>query len=453
MAPANCDLIVSGGLVMTLDAAEAGRSFSDGAVAIRDRLVVDVGPRERVTRDWVAARTLDARDRIVIPGLINIHNHTPLVVARGMIEDIGFAPAYTPGVPQGHKISAEESHLLSRLGMYELLRAGCTTVVDYYRYPEGCAAAAAELGLRAVIGGRVHDADPDALSQGRYEHRTEIGVATLAENAELIARWDGHDGGRIRCDWAPHAPDTCSRALFAEVAGLASRHGGAIHSHLAQSERESQIVEARDGLTSAQLFDVTGMLDRRLIAAHCIWLNADDVDRVGRAGVTVAHSPIGNAKSGTIAPIMALRAAGAQVALCTDAFTGDLFEAMRWAIAMQRVRERGFVLSAGDVIAWATRAPAAALGMADRIGSIEIGKRADLTLIDATSPRLAPLIDGAGVLVHSASGSDVRSVIVDGRVLLEDGVLLTADGPDLIRQAQRVAARLWADVGRPSIAV
>jgi len=434
---------------MTFDAED--RSFADGAVAIRGRRIVDVGPSDQVASRWTAARRIGGRARIVTPGLINIHNHTPLSVARGVIEDIGFAPAYTPGVPQGHRLSAEQARALSRLGMYELLRAGCTTVVDYYRHPEACAAAAAELGLRAVIGGRIHDADPEALSQGRYEHDAAIGAATLAENAALIAAWNGYDEGRVRCDWAPHAPDTCSRALLEAVAREIGH--GAIHSHLAQSENESRVVLARDGLTSAELFDAVGLLDDRLIAAHCIWLSEADVARVGAAGVTVAHSPIGNAKSGTIAPIMALRAAGARIALCTDGFTGDLFEAMRWAIAMQRVRERGFVLSAREVMGWATREPAAALGMADQIGSIEIGKRADLILIDADSPRLTPLIDGYGVLAHSASGSDVRDVIVDGRILLDDGILVSADGPELVRAAQKVAARLWSDAGHPSIAV
>ena len=444
-----CDLIVSGALVMTLDGDD--RSFASGAVAIRGRVIVDVGPSDRVLATWQAPRIFEAHNRVLLPGLINIHNHTPLSIVRGMIEDLSFAPAYTPGLPQGHRLSVEEAHLFSRLGMYELLRAGCTTVMDYYRYPEACAAAAADLGLRAVIGGRVHDADPEALSQGRYEHKTSIGELSLAENAALIARWDGHDHGRLRCDWAPHAPDTCSRDLLIQVSGLAAAHGGNIHSHLAQSRAEGDVVEARDGMTSAELYESTGLLDQRLIAAHCIWLNDVDINRVGRAGVTVAHSPIGNAKSGTIAPIMALRAAGARIALCTDGFTGDLFEAMRWAIAMQRVREQGFVLSAREVMAWATKDPAEALGMADQIGSIEVGKRADLILLDVNSPRLCPLIDGVGVLAHSASGSDVQTVIVDGRILLEDGRLMSADGPEIIRSAQKAATRLWDAAGRRSI--
>jgi 5-methylthioadenosine/S-adenosylhomocysteine deaminase len=441
-----CDILIDGALALTLDTRRA--TLPDAAIAIRGRDIVAVGPSPVVNAAWSPARRIDARNRIALPGLVNVHNHTPLMVTRGMIEDIGYAPAYTKGVPQGHKLSGEEAHLLSRLGMYEALRAGCTTVVDYYRHPEGCASAAAELGLRAVIGGRVHDADSEALSQGRYEHTAATRDATLAESHALIAKWHGHDGGRIRCDWAPHAPDTCSRELLTEIAALAAKHCGNVHSHLAQGPAENDIVRARDGLSSTRLFEATGLLDSRLIAAHCIFLDPEDIVRCGRAGITVAHAPIGNARSGMAAPILALREAGARIALCTDTYSGDLFEAMRWAISIQRVRENGrFVLSAAEVLDWATRAGAAAIGLGERIGALEAGKRADVILLDRDSPRLAPVVDGTGIVVHSASGGDVDTAIVDGRIVLDNGRPTRADGAEIVRAAQAVAARAWRRAG------
>jgi 5-methylthioadenosine/S-adenosylhomocysteine deaminase len=441
-----CDLLIEAGLVLALDA--AGTALGDGAIAVRGRDIVAVGPAATLRAAWAPKARIGGRDRIALPGLVNVHNHTPLMVTRGMIEDIGYAPAYTKGVPQGHRLSAEEAHLLSRLGMYEALRAGCTTVVDYYRYPEGCASAAAELGLRATIAGRVHDADSEALSAGRYEHNSATRDASLAETEALIARWHGHDEGRIACEWAPHAPDTCSRGLLAEIAARAAKHGGNVHTHLAQGPAENGIVRAREGLSSAELYEATGLLDRRLIAAHCIFLDDADVARCGRTGIVVAHAPIGNARSGMAAPILALRDAGARIALCTDTYSGDLFEAMRWAISIQRVREGGrFVLSAAEVLGWATRGGAAAIGRADRIGSIETGKRADVILMDATSPRLAPVVDGVGIVVHSASGNDVVTAVVDGRVVLENGRPTLADGAEIVRSAQAVAARAWRRAG------
>jgi 5-methylthioadenosine/S-adenosylhomocysteine deaminase len=447
--PQPCDLLVGGDLVLTLD--EQGHVLRDGALAVRDGRIVDIGPAAVLEARWSATTRLDGKGRLVMPGLVNVHNHTPLMITRGMIEDIGFAPMYTPGIPQGHWLDADDAYALSSLGMFELLRAGCTTVVDYYRYPSSCARAAAELGLRAVIAGRVHDADPAALAVGRYEHKVEVGKASLRENAELIERWNGHDGGRIRCDWAPHAPDTCSDDLLREVGRLAEAHGGNLHTHLAQLPIEVEAVQARSGMTPARLLDKLGLLNERLIAAHCIHMERADIELCGKAGITVAHAPIGNAKGGRIAPIVELRDAGARIALCTDTFSGDLIEAMRWSIAMQRIDRQGNVLDARTVLDWGTREGAAALGMGKEIGSLEIGKHADIVMLDNRSPSLAPLIDGYGVLVHSASGRDVDTVIVGGRIVLAGGQPVNVDGAEIVTRAQSVADRLWQRAGHAPI--
>jgi 5-methylthioadenosine/S-adenosylhomocysteine deaminase len=444
-----CDLLITGDLILTLDT--AGTVIRNGALAVSDRTVLDIGPTDTLATRWQPTTIIEGRGRLVMPGLINVHNHTPLMITRGMIEDIGFAPMYTPGIPQGHWLSEDDACALSALGMYELLRAGCTTVVDYYRYPSACARAAAELGLRAVIAGRVHDADPAGLAAGRYEHKTGVGQASLKENAELIARWNGHDNGRIRCDWAPHAPDTCSDDLLREVKKLADAHGGNVHTHLAQLPIEVEAVKARTGLTPPQLLDKLGLLNQSLIAAHCIHLGRSDIELCGKAGITVAHAPIGNAKGGRIAPVLELHEAGARIALCTDTFSGDLIEAMRWAIAMQRINRQGNVLDARTVLNWATREGAAAIGLDDQIGSLEIGKRADIVLLNNRSPSLAPLVDGYGVLVHSASGHDIDTAIIDGRVVLSGGRLTLADGDDIVARAQAVANRLWQRAGHQPI--
>jgi 5-methylthioadenosine/S-adenosylhomocysteine deaminase len=447
--PKPCDLLVSAGLILTLDG--ESRIVKGGAIAIADRLIVDIGPAETVCGRWAPAATIDGKNRLAMPGLVNIHNHTPLMITRGMIEDIGLAPMFTPGVPQGHWLTEDDAYALASLGVYELLRAGCTTAVDFYRYPSSCARAAAELGLRAIIGGRVHDADPAQLSSGRYEYVAAIGAKSLAENAGLIERWNGHDAGRIRCDWAPHAPDTCSDDLLREIKKLVDAHGGNVHTHLSQLPGEVEAVKARSGLTPPQLLDKLGLLNERLIAAHCLHLEGDDIALCGRSKMTVAHAPIGNAKGGRIAPILELRDAGARIALCTDTFSGDMIEAMRWALSMQRVRQDRSVLDARTMLDWATREGAAALGLSDQIGSLEVGKRADIILLDDRSPRLTPMIDGYGVLVHSASGHDVDTAIVDGRVVLSDRRLTLADGDAIVARAQAVASTLWQRAGRQPI--
>jgi 5-methylthioadenosine/S-adenosylhomocysteine deaminase len=444
-----CDLLLTADLILTLD--PGGRIMKNGAIAVSDRAIVDIGPVGELAQRWQASATIDGRNRIVVPGLVNVHNHTPLMITRGMIEDIGFAPMYTPGIPQGHWLTEDDAYALSRLGMYELLRAGCTTVMDFYRYPSSCARAAAELGVRAVIAGRVHDAEPGTLADGKHVYNRSIGEASLKENAELIDLWNGYDQGRIRCDWAPHAPDTCSDDLLREVKKLADAHGGNVHTHLSQLPAELQAVKERTGLTPPQLMDKVGLLNDRLIAAHCIHMDRADIELCGKAKMTVAHAPIGNAKGGRIAPIMELQEAGARIALCTDTFSGDLIEAMRWAISMQRINRQGNVLDPRTVLDWGTRAGAEALGLADQVGSLEVGKKADMVLLNNRSPSLAPLIDGYGVLVHSASGHDVDTVIVDGKVVVSQGRLTLADGDAIVASAQEVADALWSRAGRRPI--
>ena len=446
-----CDLLLKGGTVLTLDARDT--IIADGAIAIRGRRIVAIGPRLEVCAAWSATHTLDTSGQLLLPGLVNIHNHTPLMITRGMIEDLGFAPMFTPDIPQGHRLSESEAEALSRLGVYEMLRNGCTTIVDFYRYPQALARAHTVLGSRAIIAGRIHDADPEALTRRRYEYSTRLSDETIRENADLIAAFDGHDEGRIRCDWAPHAPDTCSDDCLREVAACVAAHGrGNVHTHLRQSLVEVEQVRARSGRTPPEALEEAGLLDGRLIAAHCIHVNENDYGRLGRAGVAMAYTPIGNAKTGRIAPAIELAEAGMDITLCTDTFSGDLFEAMRWAIAMQRIRAGGrSVLDARIALRWATEAGARRLGLEDEIGSLELGKQADILVMDTTAPTMAPVIDGWGVLVYGACGANVRDVIVAGRVVIEGGVLRTADGPAIVREAQRVAERLWSAAGRRPI--
>ena len=447
--PAACDLLVDGGLVVTLDAED--RVIADGAVAIAADRIVAVGASRALGAGFTPRRRIDARNRIVMPGLVNTHNHTPLMIVRGMAEDLGFAPAYTPNIPQGHLLSGGEAYLLARLGAYELLRAGSTTAVDSYRHPDGCARALAESGLRGFVGGRIHDADPAALARGGWRHDRAIGDATLHENLELIARWDGHDGGRIRCFLAPHAPDTCSRDLLVEVAALAARSDQTLHTHLAQSREEIAQVKTRDGRRPSELLDEVGLLGPRLLAAHCIWLEPDEIGRVGGAGVRVAHVPVGNAASGTIAPIVPLERAGALITLGTDTKSGDLFEAMRTAIAVARVRGAGFDVKARTALRWATANGAAALGLGGEVGALQPGMKADLLLLDALAPNLRPIVDGVGVIVHSGVGANVDTVIVDGRVVLDGCRPTRFDGDEVIASAQAVANRLWRASGRTPV--
>lgn len=445
--PAPCDILVAGGPVLTLD--DHDRHIADGAVAICGDTIAAVGPADELRRRFAPRRTIDAAGGIVMPGLVNIHNHTPLTIVRGMIEDRNFAPSYTSGIPAVHALSHEETLALARLGCFEMLRAGATTVVDYFRHPLALAQAADEAGLRAVIGGRIHDADTEALSQGRYEHRPAIGAATLRETFDLLESPVIRNNPRLRADFAPHAADTCSIPLLKEVADAVARHGGNVHTHLAQSRAEIAHVRQRDGRAPHEAFAEAGLLDSRLVAAHCVFLEADEVAAVGRAGMVVAHAPHQNLMAGNVAPIRDLEAAGARITLCTDTRSADLFEAMRLAIGSARIRQRGFEPKAGPVLRWATASSADALGL--NTGRLEAGRAADLIVLDGGAANLVPLIDGEGIVVYSGHALNVRTAVVGGTVVLDDGRPTQFDGDAVAREAQRVAARLWEKAGTPAL--
>jgi 5-methylthioadenosine/S-adenosylhomocysteine deaminase len=446
-APRPCDLMIRDALVLSMDASR--RVIPDGAVAVADDRIEAVGAGADLAARFRPAETIRAAGALLLPGLVNLHNHTPLMITRGMVEDRGFAPAYTPGIPQGHVLSHQEASALSRLGVYELLRAGSTTIVDYYRHPMALAQAIADLGLRGVVGGRIHDIDMAALARGEHRHEARIGRETLDETIELMERFGDHPSGRLRCDLAPHAPDTCSLELLRQVAAV--RKGGQVHTHLAQSREEVAYVTARDGLSPVDMLDTAGLLDPNLVAAHCIHLDEAGVQRAGAAGINVAHAPIGNARAGDSAPILELEAAGARIALCTDTMSADLFEAMRMAIASARMRAGGRIgelaIDAAKALHWATANGAAALGLGDEIGAIEVGKKADLVLLDGAAPNLTPVIDGYGIVVHGASGLNVDSVVVDGKVLLRGGRPVGFDGAAIVAEAQAVAESLWRRYG------
>ncbi len=449
-APTPCDLLVLARAALTGD--EAGTVLSDVAVAVTGGRIVALGARDDVIRAFAPARTLGGAHHILLPGLINSHNHTPIMVVRGMIEDLSFAPAYTPGVPQGDALSHDDALALARLGCYEMLRFGSTTVSDFYRHPQALAQAAQETGLRAFIGGRIMDADTAALARREWRSDPAKGEAMFAEAMDVVETWTGRDP-LITPVLGPHAPDTCSPALLRRVADEADKRGLLVHTHLHQSPMEVEAVLARDGLRPVELMAETGLLNTRLIAGHCIHMNDADIARFGAAAAHVAHVPVGNAAHGSLAPVTALKRAGAGITIATDTKSGDMFEAMRMALAATRLRGEGFTTTARDVLGWATRGGAFAHGLGGDLGQIAPGRFADLVLLDGRSPDLAPLIDGPGLIVHSAHGAAVDAVVVNGRVVLEDRRPTLFDGDAVIRDAERVARRLWERHGhQPRIA-
>lgn len=422
---------------------DLGETLKNHSLIVENGNIIWMGPSE-AAQPQDDLTLIDAKGGICLPGLVNSHNHSPLMIVRGMVEDLGFAPAYTPGIPQGHWLSADESHALSRLGVLEMMMAGATTIVDYYPNSDGLARTASEIGVRGIVGGRIMDVDTSLLADGKYVYNNKLGEQSLRESLDLYDRWNGANNGIISVILAPHAPDTCSKSLLLEVATLAQQRGCQIHTHLAQSRSEIEQVLRREGCGSVELLDDVGILDSNLVAAHCIFLTDADIRRIGNERVVVAHSPLGNARSGNIAPIVALDEAGATITLCTDSKSADMFESMRMAIAGARIKAGGkFVLNASRVFAWATSNAADCFSDSGAARSLSVGEPADIIVLDGEAPNLCPVQDAIGTSVHLASASNVRHVFCAGEMLLKDGTPTRVDAAAIIADAQAVADSLW----------
>jgi 5-methylthioadenosine/S-adenosylhomocysteine deaminase len=445
MPPFPCDLLITDGTVICRP--ERAAVLRDGAVAIAADEIIAVGPSDALARDYAAKHVLSAGGGIVMPGFINTHNHSPLKIVRGIAPDLGFAPAYIKDIPQGDTLSGDDALALARLGNLELLLLGTTTVVDHYQHAEACARATDELGLRAFVGGRILDTDVGALARGAWKRDPARGERTIRDTLDAYERWDGHDGGRIRGVIAAHAPDTCSTELLAEVRDLAAAKKAKLHLHLAQSPIEVERVTQRTGQHPVDLLDSLGMLNESLIAAHCICVDDDRVRRMGEARIGVAHTPVGNAQGCMSAPMWTLRQAGAVASLCTDSKSADMFEVMRAALWVARLRGSGFDVRAETVLGWATVGGAAVLGLEHCLGLVAPRYKADLLVLDSQAPGLYPLIDPIGTLVHSGAGQHVRHVVVAGRLVVEDRMPTRVRPREVIAQGQRVAERLWQQSG------
>lgn len=393
-----------------------------------------------------ARRSLKLSGRLVTPGLVNVHTHAILSMVRGVAEDLGFAPAYTPGIPHGHDVLPDEAIALARLGAMEAMLFGSTLINDTYVHADLTAPAMAELGLRVTTCGRIHDADFSLIGDGRWVYHDEIGDRTLGDALALADRWHGKFDGRLGVQLAAHAPDTCSDRLLRQIAQIAQSRGLRVNTHLAQSRVEVRQVLARSGKTPAEALDDAGLLNDRLLAAHCLFLSDADIERAGRAGIHVAHIPKGNATGGTMAPTPRLRAAGMNIALGTDNMHADMVEVMRWALAIARIQENkvGDDWQPADALAMATVNGAAAMGLGADIGTLEVGLKADLVVFDCRRAHLTPDINPLGNLVHTGQGRDVEHVFVDGVQVVASGRPVFADEEAVRRDAQRAADALWA---------
>jgi 5-methylthioadenosine/S-adenosylhomocysteine deaminase len=432
-------LLLRNGLVLTMnDRFDA----LEGDVSIRDGRIIAVGSNLTGPHD----RTIDAHGGYILPGFIQTHIHLCQTLFRGYADDLRLMDWLRTRVwPMEAAHTARTLRAAARLAATELLCSGTTAVLTMETVHETDVVfeTVGETGLRATIGKCMMDHDAEAPP--RLREQTQ---ASIDESVAIRKRWDGANNGRLRAAFAPRFAVSCSRALLEAVADLSSTHGALVHTHASESPDEQVIVRAMSGgLTNLEYLASLRLASPRLCTAHCVWVDDHELALLAEHDVKVMHCPGSNLKLGSgVAPVTEMRARGITVSLGADGAACnnrlDMFDEMRLAAVLQAMRLQPGALPAREVVWMATRAGARTLGLDDQIGSIEVGKRADIIVVDRDRPHLAPGPDPYSTLVYSGRGTDVRTTIVDGQVLVDDFAPTQLDRAAIAAEGRAAAREL-----------
>jgi len=410
----------------------------DVSVLIRDDRIEQIGKSSGSSADF----EIDGRGKIALPGLINAHTHLSMVLFRGYADDMVLQDWLQKKIwPLEGKLTAEACYQGALLGSAEMIMSGTTTFMDMYFHMEDVARAVNESGLRAILSYGIIDLfDP---AKAKIEQK---------KSEELFNFLRKLQSPRIRFALAPHAPYTCSAETLLWAKEFAEKNDTIIHIHIAETRKEQADSQKQHGARVIEYLDKIGALSKKMVGAHCVWLTKTEIGLLAKSGVNVTHCPVSNMKlaSGGVAPLPEMFDAGIAVSLGTDGAasnnTLDMFETMKVCALLHKAhRWDPTVLNAQKVLDLATIEGARALGMEREIGSIEVGKRADIILLDANLPNMSPIYGPDTVvsdLVYSASSGNVSTTIVDGKVLMENRQLKTVDLDKTLASAQEIANKL-----------
>ena len=427
------DLVVRNGTVVTVDPSR--RVIAHGALAVDGGRIAAVGTEAEVDAQFRGKDVLDAAGGIVMPGLVNAHTHAAMVLFRGVADDLKLMEWLQKYIFPAEKINvtAEFVRAGTRLAALEMIRSGTTTFVDMYYFEDQVAEVCKEAGLRGVLGSSLIEFPaPDSKTIPE----------ALAYAERFLKRW-GNDPLVVPAV-APHSTYLAAPETLKAARALADRYGAPILIHLSESSDEQAQVRERYGRTPTEQLQQLGILRRGVLGAHGIWLTPSDRAILKEAGVGVAHCPQSNMKlaSGT-APVREMLAEGLRLGLGTDGAASnndlDMFEEMLTAALLAKHASGDPTAApAPAVLEMATLGGARALGMEDRIGSLEPGKHADMVVVALDEPRMHPLYDPVSHLVYVAKGADVRHVVVEGRVIMRDRRVLTLDEKAVVAEADRM---------------
>jgi len=429
----------------TVITGDAGRTvYHDGAVAVDGDRIVGIGPTSEVLAAHPDAEQVAGAGMAVFPGLVNCHTHLLATVDRGILEDFGFPTRLRFPVSARSLLTQEEEQVMAVLGALEAIRSGTTCLMEISAGVQGYAPHLESTGLRLVLAENVNDVVEAKAREGAFEYSERRLEEGLERSANLIEKWHGGAAGRVSCFMAPHAPETCSPALLRRSREMAERYGVGYTIHLSQSHEEVEAVMRTRGVAPTQYLFANEFLGPRLVAAHCRYVTPSEVALLGQAGTGVSNNTAIAARRGAAAPVKELQAAGCGIGMGSDNMAEDMVEVMRAGLFLERVRRNDQVdPQPEDVLEWATQGGARILGMSRETGALEVGKKADLFMVDMMRPHLVPTLRIVSAFVHNGQPADITSVMVDGRWVMWEAKVLTVDEADVVRRAERIGHAVW----------
>ena len=432
------DLLLLGGLVVTMD--DSWKVVDDGAVAVRGSDILEIGKAGDLASRYRAGATevLDTSGRLVMPGLINTHTHGADSLFRGLIDDL-------PLEPWLERLWRVEKQILNpqtveagaRLAYAEMIRGGTTTALDMFWYPEASARAAQDVGFRVLTGPIWFDStEIDGLEPQERLHR----------GTEFLQEYRNHP--LVTPCVLPHGTYTVAPSGLETARDLADEYGVLLSTHLSETAAEVAQIERQYGRRPPAHLEHLGMLGPRTVLAHCVHLDASEIDLLTRRRAVVAHCPLSNLKLGSgVAPLKDMRQAGTRVALGTDGPVSgndlDMWLTLRLTAVLHKgVHQDPALLTAREVAAWATRDAAAALDKGREIGSLEADKRADIIVLSLNRPHLTPMFDVYSHLVYAVGREDVETVIIQGKTVMRDRMLTTLNEESVLAEVQAIADQI-----------
>ncbi|MBN2283168.1 MAG: amidohydrolase [Deltaproteobacteria bacterium] len=438
MTQEKLDILIHSGALITMS--ENMDVIEDPFIGIRDGRILFVRNPEQASASWSAETTIDATGQVIMPGLVNTHTHLPMICFRGYADDLPLMEWLNEHIfpAEAKFVNPEMVYQGSLLAMAEMILSGTTTFCDAYFFEDRVARAALDSGMRAVV------------SQGFLDFPT-VDNPEPARNPDIaesfVKTWRGVSD-RITPALFCHSPYTCSPETLKKIKNIARREDVLYLTHLSETIAEVEEIKNRYGKTPVHHLEAIDVLDEGTVSVHCVWIHNSEVEILARHGVKVSHTPESNMKLATgTAPVPEMLRHGITVGLGTDGCASnndlDLFLEMGTAAKIHKLESLDpTTMDARTTVRMATLGSARVLGLDDRIGSIEPGKRADIVLVDFRKPHLTPVYDYYSHIVYAASGSDVSTVVIDGKVVMRDRMIMTIDVADAMKKVREIAGRI-----------